>query len=523
MAPCAYVLAETCSPTEDLPEFSVEVVNEQNGNKSLPTVQQIIVNMGNIRVSLLKGQTHRVVPFSAVCSSLDVVGSCGSCEERCECDSGYKLICNLDCSFDSSLCNWNQMVTDAFDWTWQKGSTPTLMTGPSADHTGDGHYMYIEASHVTYGDTSRLISSECSDSGPQCLQFWYHMYGSADTMGLHVYLFQNRLATAVWRKRNDQGNMWHLAQVDIDATGAFQIIFEGRRGSNDQSDVAIDDIKLHHGRCSDLDGLVTTQPTKPDLNTTAPTSVPESTTAAPQPPLVNETAHPPVVSVTITPTVGRITDVISNNTVTEAPETRPPLHPECQLHCNFERGLCQWSQMLTDAFDWTWHSGSTPTIRTGPSSDHTTGGGHYLYIEANSATYGDTARLISSECSDSGPQCLQFWYHMYGSADTMGLHVYLIQNRLATAVWRKRNDQGNMWHLAQVDIDTTGAFQIIFEGRRGSNDQSDVAIDDIKLHHGRCSGGHYLYIEANSATYGDTARLISSECSDSGPQCLQFW
>ncbi|KAF7667524.1 hypothetical protein LDENG_00058550 [Lucifuga dentata] len=161
--------------------------------------------------------------------------------------------------------------------------------------------------------------------------------------------------------------------------------------------------------------------------------------------------------------------------------------PVCHMHCDFEQDLCEWSQLLTDVFDWTWNSGSTPTMMTGPSSDHSTGEGHYLYIEANSAIHGDTARLISSECSDSGPQCLQFWYHMYGSADTMGLHVYLFQNRLADAVFWKRNDQGNTWHLAQVDFTTTGAFQIIFEGRRGSNDQSDVAIDDISLHRRSCA------------------------------------
>lgn len=45
-------------------------------------------------------------------------------------------VCNAECNFDKHLCIWSQTVTDAFDWTWQSGSTPTPMTGPSADHTG---------------------------------------------------------------------------------------------------------------------------------------------------------------------------------------------------------------------------------------------------------------------------------------------------------------------------------------------------------------------------------------------------
>ena len=32
------------------------------------------------------------------------------------------------------------------------------------------------------------------------------------------------------------------------------------------------------------------------------------------------------------------------------------------------------------------------------------------------------------------------------------------------------------------------SLQIIFEGRRGSTEQSDVAIDDVKLYYGPCTG-----------------------------------
>ncbi|XP_034039661.1 zonadhesin-like [Thalassophryne amazonica] len=451
-----------------------------------------------------------------------------------------KQVCDADCSFDRNLCGWNQMVTDAFNWTWWSGSTPTQMTGPSADHSGGGHYLYIEASHVTHRDTARLISSPCSDSGPQCLQFWYHMYGSADTMGLHVYLVQGKMATVIWQKKNDQGNMWHQAQVEFTTTQAFQIIFEGRRGSNEQSDVAIDDVSLHHGHCGEplkttpastslhpftsegpeispgnssasaqpLTSASSEQHTSTSMITEIPSTITPTTShfttqITTEAPATAETSHTstPDELTSTNPVAPTTQPQLPSTTTTRVPPTnhshgtarpQPPTTSEpnpttaaCDVDCSFDRNLCSWNQMLPDAFDWTWWNGSTPTLMTGPSADHS-GGGHYLYIEASHVTHGDTAHLISSECRNSGPQCLQFWYHMYGSADTMGLRVYLLQDNKANAIWWKMNDQGNMWHLAQVYFMTTGAFQIIFEGRRGSNDQSDVAIDDVLLHHGNC-------------------------------------
>ncbi|CAH1259361.1 TMPRSS15 [Branchiostoma lanceolatum] len=48
------------------------------------------------------------------------------------------------------------------------------------------------------------------------------------------------------------------------------------------------------------------------------------------------------------------------------------------LPCDFEEGTtCQWVQGVGDNFDWTLHSGGTPSGFTGPSYDHTKGNGQY--------------------------------------------------------------------------------------------------------------------------------------------------
>ncbi|XP_038819196.1 zonadhesin-like [Salvelinus namaycush] len=350
-----------------------------------------------------------------------------------------KELCPLDCNFDNSECGWEQIIQDSFDWRRLRGPTPSDLTGPTQDHTtGGGSYMYIEGDGVYHGDSARMMSPKCQNGpGQYCLRFWYHMYGQATAMALNVYqLDQHNGNKKLWSKANNQGSTWYPAEVDIIIDGSFKIIMEGIRGSDPRSDVAFDDVSIHYESCSGS-----------SIGGISGASVPSSVDGGVAP------------------------------------------HPVCNLDCAFEQDLCGFTQLMTDVFDWTRHSGSTPTAMTGPSADHTKGSpfGHYLYIEANSVSNGDTARLLSSECSDPGPQCLQFWYHMSGSAETMGLHVYLLQGRYVDGVWGKRNNQGDSWQRAQVDLMTTGTFQIIFEGHRGTTDQSDVTIDDVSLHRGRCA------------------------------------
>lgn len=44
-----------------------------------------------------------------------------------------------------------------------------------------------------------------------------------------------------------------------------------------------------------------------------------------------------------------------------------------KLSCNFEQGLCQYTQDTTEQFNWKRQGGRTSSAGTGPSADHTYG------------------------------------------------------------------------------------------------------------------------------------------------------
>ena len=46
-------------------------------------------------------------------------------------------------------------------------------------------------------------------------------------------------------------------------------------------------------------------------------------------------------------------------------------------------------QSSDDEEDWKFTKGNTPTTKTGPSSDHTTGSGYYAYLEASGIKKGN--------------------------------------------------------------------------------------------------------------------------------------
>eukprot|EP00794_Sanderia_malayensis_P014216 gene14216-15699_t len=160
--------------------------------------------------------------------------------------------------------------------------------------------------------------------------------------------------------------------------------------------------------------------------------------------------------------------------------------------CEFEtQGWCMWLRdpNVWSTYQWDRTTGSTPTVNSGPSGDHTTGNGHYLYVEASApGKYGDKARIISKEMpAVPNGICLSFWYHMFGK--TMGsLRVFIrsSNNDVETKLLEYSGDKGNQWLSANKTIKSESPFKVIFEAENGEAYLSDMALDDIKFKDGTC-------------------------------------
>lgn len=117
-----------------------------------------------------------------------------------------------------------------------------------------------------------------------------------------------------------------------------------------------------------------------------------------------------------------------------------------------------------DDFDWLLGSGSTASVFTGPSNDHTTGYGYgkYMFIEASAPRQaGDKARLMSERFVPTTLRgyCIRFWYHMYGAS--IGTLNVLVKNRAGnsslseTLEWSLSGNQGNQWRQGQAPVRST--------------------------------------------------------------------
>jgi hypothetical protein len=156
---------------------------------------------------------------------------------------------------------------------------------------------------------------------------------------------------------------------------------------------------------------------------------------------------------------------------------------------DFEIDLGSWQNVGGDDFDWERDSDDTSSIGTGPSADHTTGTGFYVYTEASSPRVQGEVAWLESSCLDLtgvAEADWAFFYHMNGAEmGTLRAQVRSSTGSTCAALGAPTNgftlsgDQPDVWTEAVVALPVGGSVVLRFEGERGADFSSDMALDDV--------------------------------------------
>ncbi len=422
-------------------------------------------------------------------------------------------------TFDNgSLPNlWVDDPTNADPWSIA-ASTPSVDTGPqNGDHTsGSGNFIYTEASG-NYNQTFKLKTVRYDVAGltsPQFV-FFYNMYGSS--MGsLSVNIYQPESGTqfmgVIPTISGNQGDTWFSQTIDLLPynTEPFIVEFVGITGADFHSDICIDDVSVYDNTTPPgcVNGLMPVDQAAEVLEQgelswggtigatgyylsfgtdNPPTNILDNADRA-------DSAFYNYTGLTYSTTYyWQVTPYNANGVATNCPVWSftvrgSPTITAYPYTADFDSGTIPtwWVQSQNDDMDWTINSGSTSSTNTGPSLDHTSGAGFYMYTEASG--YNNSTAVIDTrpfDFSNNGYPVLEFWYHMYG-ADMGTLYIDIYNH--GTSSWTNdffsiNGDQGNQWLEQQVDL-TVFSGQIVtvrFRGETGNTYYSDIAVDDVSM------------------------------------------
>ena len=319
--------------------------------------------------------------------------------------------------FESGIGDWSQDETDDFDWTHQTGMTPTNVTGPDSASEGT-YYYYIEAD-ANNNNTANL-------NGP-CLNLKDANLQNAQ-ISFSYHMFGSFTGSLNLKAKTPNGTWTSIWSKSGNQGGWHRDTVNLLTYINDTLQLQFEGT-IGGGNTSDIaiDDIV-----------------------------VEEVFHNCNVMISSFP-----------------------------HHESFESGLGDWVQQDNSAIDWTHNSGSTPSANTGPSAAYD--GTYYYYTEATNFPT-DKARLISPcfNLNDYNAVSAQFGfaYHMYGShMGMLDLQVKTVNASSWTTLWTKSGSQGNSWQRDTVDLSSyiNDTIKIRFRGIVGLGDQSDMAIDDVKM------------------------------------------
>ncbi|KAL1280451.1 hypothetical protein QQF64_015051 [Cirrhinus molitorella] len=185
------------------------------------------------------------------------------------------------------------------------------------------------------------------------------------------------------------------------------------------------------------------------------------------------------LSFSVEPTyIGNQDIMLDDITLTDCAEGDIPAGSD-QLSCDFEKDMCSWYHDQLAELQWKREDAQNPPFDyQGPTHDHTTGSGYFMYITQRYSKPPETARLISFP---QQAKCVSFWYMIYGGSIGSLKFITKHANGNQTLMWMKTGTQGNKWRFVDLSFaDSEEPIQFIFEGILESTD-GYIAIDDVQV------------------------------------------
>uniref|UniRef100_V5GJQ6 Putative mam and ldl-receptor class a domain-containing protein n=2 Tax=Ixodes ricinus TaxID=34613 RepID=V5GJQ6_IXORI len=208
------------------------------------------------------------------------------------------------CQFEEDFCNWRNSANHSGEMQWYRNSGATMTPGgPSVDHTQNtegGIYLLLDSQDLSVLQNGYLDSELLSYGPDACFRMFYQMTQGSDAK---IDLWVKDLSKVIVHKQTisaPEKSKWTLFKQDIkNLPSIYRIRISGHPGKLRKSDVAIDDIEVFAGKCSDgplptsdVPATASAHPTESTPRTLAPpeTSPPSETTTAEPPTMGSSTA-----------------------------------------------------------------------------------------------------------------------------------------------------------------------------------------------------------------------------------------
>lgn len=417
---------------------------------------------------------------------------------------------------------WNRNLASYY-WTPGPPLFAPFGTGPSGDHTtGTGQYMLTDLgigflAPPFQADLETPFIDLSSLNVPE-LSFWYHMFGGGiGTLEVEIDNGSGytNLVTFSGQQHTSSTDPWKESIISLAtyANDTVRIRFRGAMTAlNFQSQNAIDDIDIHEApSCPKPQNLVSTIVSTNSITLSwttggasnwqleygTPGFTPGTGT------LLNATTNPFTINSLSANTAydfyvrdscsltdqsawfGPYADTTDCSLFT-APYTENFDAAEWIPSNGFDAGTISqcWDRNATNGYFWTSGQNGTQSFNTGPSSDHTTGTGKFVYTEGFN---GVNTNITSPSIDISGltsPE-LRFWYHMFGN--NISEMKILINDGTSwftqtTLSGQSQTSNGAAWKERIIDLSAYAGdtIKIRFRGTKtGFGQASDIALDDL--------------------------------------------